>query len=312
MKYLKMMSLLLMTLVLVNCSKDEDDKPVPTADFQFVVNELSVTFNGTATDATSVKWDFGDNTTSTEQDPVHVYDAPGTYTVKFTATGEGGTDSQTKDVEPLASVEFLLTGGPGNVNGKTWKIDKIADFDNDGAGVVTNTLAIAQPIDDDDLMTRIGLPQTYEDTYTFKPNGSYVVDNSDFNGGSIMTFIYASLNYNMQAFPDGDLLGISADLPTVPLSDIVYTPKADASWSISYDDFDVQAINPLDASVYTETFTGKTHLVLDEYLAFKDASIVVIVKSITETHMNVALTLHGSMEAPSIATHLFHLTFVAQ
>jgi len=312
MKYLKMMGFLLLTLVMVNCSKDDDEKPAPTADFQFVVDGLSVTFNGTATNATSVKWDFGDNTVSTEQDPTHVYANPGTYSVSFTATGEGGTDKQTKDVEALASIEFLLTGGPGNVNGKTWKVDKIADFENDGAGVVTNTLAIAQPVDADDLMTRIGLPQTYEDTFTFKPGGGYVVDNSDFNGGSIMTFIYASLNYNMAAFPDGDLLGISADLPTVPLADILYTPKADASWSINTDDFDVEAINPLDGSVYTETFTGKTHLVLDEYLAFKDASVVVIIKSITETHMNVAVALHGSMQAPTIATHLFHLTLVAQ
>jgi len=312
MKYLKMMGFLLLTLVMVNCSKDDEEKPAPTADFQFVVDGLTVTFNGTATNATSVKWDFGDNTTSTEQDPVHTYAAPGTYSVSFSATGEGGTDKQTKDVEALASVEFLLTGGPANVDGKTWKVDNIADYDNDGVGVVTNTLSIVQPIDGDDLMTRIGLPQTYEDTFTFKPGGAYVVDNSDFHGGSIMSLIYASMNYNMTAFPDGDVLGMSADPQTVPLADIVYTPKADATWSISTDDFDVEAVNPVDGSLFTETFTGKTHLVLDEYLAFKDATNVVIIKSITETHMHVAIVLHAAQTNPATATHMLHLTLVAQ
>ena len=307
-----MMSLLFLTLVMVNCSKDENAKPVPIADFQFEVDGLSVAFNGTAIHANFVSWDFGDNNTSIEQDPTHVYGAPGKYSVSFTATGEGGTDKMTKEVNVSASDEFLLTGGPDNVNGKTWKIDKIADFDNDGVGVVTDRLTITEPVDGDDLMSRIGLPQTYGDTFTFKPNGSYVVDNSDFNGGSIMTFIYANLNYNMAAYPDGDLLGLSTDLLKVPLSDILYTPKAGASWSISYDDFGVEAINAIDGSIYTETFTSKTHLVLDEYLAFKDASTMVIIKSITETHMNIAVSLHGSIEEPGIATHLFHLTLIAQ
>jgi PKD repeat protein len=41
-------------------------------------------------------WSFGDAGTSALQNPVHVYTAPGTYTVSLTIRGISGTDSETK------------------------------------------------------------------------------------------------------------------------------------------------------------------------------------------------------------------------
>jgi PKD repeat protein len=41
-------------------------------------------------------WDFGDGATSTEQDPTHTYNAPGSYAVSLTASGPGGSDTQVK------------------------------------------------------------------------------------------------------------------------------------------------------------------------------------------------------------------------
>ena len=43
------------------------------------------------------KWDFGDGTTSSEQNPVHRYTAPGSYTVSLTISGTGGQDTTTKN-----------------------------------------------------------------------------------------------------------------------------------------------------------------------------------------------------------------------
>jgi PKD repeat protein len=40
-------------------------------------------------------WNFGDGETSTDEDPVHIYDADGVYTVTLTVTNEAGTDSET-------------------------------------------------------------------------------------------------------------------------------------------------------------------------------------------------------------------------
>ena len=47
---------------------------------------------------TSWAWDFDNNGTvdSTEQNPTHIYTNPGTYTVKLTVTGPGGSDEEVK------------------------------------------------------------------------------------------------------------------------------------------------------------------------------------------------------------------------
>ncbi|SHL03643.1 GEVED domain-containing protein [Hymenobacter psychrotolerans] len=41
-------------------------------------------------------WNFGDNTTSTQQNPRHCYTTPGTYTVTLTATNPAGTNARTR------------------------------------------------------------------------------------------------------------------------------------------------------------------------------------------------------------------------
>jgi PKD repeat protein len=42
------------------------------------------------------QWDFGDGNASTDQNPMHVYVTPGTFTVSLFATGADGTDAVTK------------------------------------------------------------------------------------------------------------------------------------------------------------------------------------------------------------------------
>ena len=58
---------------------------------------LTVNFTDQSTgQITSWSWDFGDSSTSTEQNPTHIYDDYGTYTVSLTVTGPGGSDMETK------------------------------------------------------------------------------------------------------------------------------------------------------------------------------------------------------------------------
>jgi PKD repeat protein len=47
-------------------------------------------------DIISWAWDFGDLGTSDQQDPSHEYKSAGSYTVSLTATGLGGSDTETK------------------------------------------------------------------------------------------------------------------------------------------------------------------------------------------------------------------------
>jgi hypothetical protein len=54
---------------------------------------LQVTFSDTTLGGpTSWLWDFGDETTSTETNPVHIYQNSGSYTVSLTITGPDGSD----------------------------------------------------------------------------------------------------------------------------------------------------------------------------------------------------------------------------
>lgn len=58
---------------------------------------LEVDFTDESTgDPTSWLWDFGDGQTSTDQNPTHIYDDPGSYTVSLTATNSVGSDTKTK------------------------------------------------------------------------------------------------------------------------------------------------------------------------------------------------------------------------
>jgi PKD repeat protein len=52
-------------------------------------------------------WNFGDGTTSTEQNPTHRYTSPGTYTVTLTATNAVSTDTETKS----AYITVASSGG---------------------------------------------------------------------------------------------------------------------------------------------------------------------------------------------------------
>lgn len=80
---------------------------------------LEVAFTDLSTNTpTSWLWDFGDGHTSTEQNPTHVYDLPGDYTVTLTATNAGGSDDEVK-VAYVSLVAAPHDGG-GDWLGPAW------------------------------------------------------------------------------------------------------------------------------------------------------------------------------------------------
>ena len=81
------------------------------ADFTFEVNGTKVTFTNASTGATAYLWNFGDENTSTEENPEHTYDAAGTYTVKLTVQDAAGTaQSAEKEVTVAGAVKAAATG----------------------------------------------------------------------------------------------------------------------------------------------------------------------------------------------------------
>ena len=68
-------------------------------------------FNNTSTPSSSLIWDFGDGTSSSNEDPTHTYDQPGTYEVWLTIEDAvcGGSDSVMVPVTiPPATLELEL------------------------------------------------------------------------------------------------------------------------------------------------------------------------------------------------------------
>ena len=79
---------------------------------------LTASFTDQSTGSiTSWKWDFGDGSTSTMQNPSHTYTDPGNYTVSLTVTGPEGSDTNTKadyikvwsPVKAMPWIPLLLT-----------------------------------------------------------------------------------------------------------------------------------------------------------------------------------------------------------
>src|SRR5690606_33659943 len=93
---------------------DFDSLPDPVKSFfthnggeQLNIND-EIRFTNQSENATSYSWNFGDGTTSTEENPSKTYSNPGIYTVRLTAVGAGGTGNYSADItviDPNAEVE---------------------------------------------------------------------------------------------------------------------------------------------------------------------------------------------------------------
>lgn len=78
-----------------------DSAPAPVAGFTATPTSgqapLTVNFADQSTGTISeYAWDFGDGSTSSEQNPTHDFVTSGTYAVTLTVTGPGGTDTETQ------------------------------------------------------------------------------------------------------------------------------------------------------------------------------------------------------------------------
>ncbi len=70
----------------------------PEAAFTAAPSGASVQFDNDSNGATSYSWDFGDNSSSNEADPLHTYQADGDYTVVLIATNACGSDTVVQTV----------------------------------------------------------------------------------------------------------------------------------------------------------------------------------------------------------------------
>ena len=87
----------------------------PTVDFTSVINNLEVSFNNLSTGATSYLWEFGDDNTSTDENPVHTYANDGIYLVTLNAYNACDTVQFSKEVSvgSLPNADFSSSATQG-------------------------------------------------------------------------------------------------------------------------------------------------------------------------------------------------------
>ncbi|MEM5564977.1 PKD domain-containing protein [Psychroserpens sp. AS72] len=83
----------------------------PISSFLYSENNGAVSFTNTSSNATNYAWDFGDGSTSTDENPMHTYSENGDYDVVFTVTacGVSHTYSETISVNSLSLNEHELS-----------------------------------------------------------------------------------------------------------------------------------------------------------------------------------------------------------
>jgi len=98
-------------LLLAGCSKNDKGSlsgPVPAASFTSTVNSsqypVTVTFTDNSTDGFINQWEFGDGTTGTGKTVTHTYTQAGSYQVRLTESGRGGTGTSPQTTVVIPSL----------------------------------------------------------------------------------------------------------------------------------------------------------------------------------------------------------------
>jgi PKD repeat protein len=184
------LAIILATALISSCKKKIEPEVISGFSFSIDVADFSkVTFTSAAQNATTVSWEFGDGTTSSELNPVHSYAATGTYTVKQTATGADATtdvSSQTLTIsDPDAELTKLVGAGS-----KTWKLLRVVApgrWPLEVGPITKDQVWWAQGRDNDEIANR---PCIMNDEFTFGRDGSFTYNsNGDFwaEGGVFLT-----------------------------------------------------------------------------------------------------------------------------
>jgi PKD repeat protein len=100
--------------------------PLPAANFTFSANNLEVSFTNTSENASSYSWKFGDEITSTEENPVHTFATSGNFNVVLTALSTNcGDDTHSELVDIVTGLNSTVFEDIGKIypnptNGKLY------------------------------------------------------------------------------------------------------------------------------------------------------------------------------------------------
>lgn len=110
----------------ISCEEKDEVVEDPIASFQFEVsatNFLEVQFENFSRNAATYAWNFGDGNTSTDENPLHTYEAAGTYEVTLTATSTAGVSVSRSEDVVITDPDAELTKLAG-FDSKTWILQR--------------------------------------------------------------------------------------------------------------------------------------------------------------------------------------------
>lgn len=296
---------------LSSCSKEEARPTFPlAAEIFHSVQGKQVAFTALTHSAVNWSWDFGDGTISSEPNPVHVYEEGGYYVATLTAK-DGSGNEVTKEVNLAIELTpyALLTGDhtADDYAGKTWKLT--ADHSTGGDYFATADPAFTvvedtpQPLPTGIFDLQFGMGDIYKDTYTFFYDGTYVHDVKE-DGGSFSGYAYEMVTNG------GDGI-INENGKAYGLCIAEYTPEAGATFTFTEGaDIKVPSVYGPGGEltlndVNTLDFSGT------EFIGFRDFQRKVILRSISDTKMQLIMFMAASPDHLPMNTHALILSFEA-
>ena len=276
-------------VLLISCKEEEPEGP-PIAGIFFSVADKQVAFTALTKRADTWQWDFGDGQSSTEMNPVHIYQEGGIYDVKLTVTGNSQTIEATTVVSLALSNMQLLTGGLRYPNGKKWKISS-AHSDKDAFALANDQFTVVQPVGTGMLgNVGLGLGEVYDDIFIFKHDGTYT--HSPQHGGAFAGLLYSMLTQKqiLKATPVSQSFGLCYTAWTPQAATFTLNEKKDLAITTVSPDGNTPADREY-KNVMTLTFSG------NEFIGFMDFTRECIIQQINPSKMRLVMFVCTTQKA---------------
>jgi PKD repeat protein len=304
-KLLTLFSIFIAAGVLLFQSCKEETSDPPKASIFYSIANKQVAFTSLTKRVVSWEWNFGDGKTSTEKDPVHIYEGGGYYSVTLNCVGEDGSNTVSEVTIAVSLTPYvLLTGGATAVNGKTWKLttqhspnDKFANADAD----LSLVDGVPSPLPPSVFSLFLGMGEVYDDTYTFYFDGGYSHDTKDDHAA------FAGLLNQM--LTDGGVSIVNAGGQDFGLCTASYTPQTGATFTyVEKEDFSVPSVYGPDG-ILTYTNVSTLDFSGTEFVGFLDYQRKVIVQEISDNSMRLVMFMAASPDYFPANTNALVLSF---
>lgn len=299
------------TLLFAWSCTDEVERPeFPlSAEVFHSVDGKQVAFTALTHSATSWAWDFGDGGTSTEKNPVYIYEEGGYFVATLTATDAAGNSELSEVKLAIELTPYALLTGDQTAEGyagKTWKLtanhpaeDRLANADADFS--IADGAPEVLPQGAFDLFLDMG--EVYNDTYTFFNDGSYghdvKEDEAAFSGLLFQMLVSGGTGSTIRNMGGQDF-GLCTG---------IYTPQENATFTyVANENFEVPSVYGSGGvltyeNVSTLNFSG------NEFVGFMDFQRKVLLKNITDNSMQLVMFIALSQDHAPLNTHALVLTF---